>query len=162
MLDAREVDVLGLKPGTVLRMTNALTGVSRLERLEHRLRRLYEDARYREPLEQVYPLRQRNADLPDHLVPVGRALIELGYHDIALDCMELAGELAPTAESQFARAYLLALLGDTEDAYRAYAAAHQRFGVLPPQELQALEVLLSTHPEEEDLAELYELVVKLG
>ncbi|MDQ3022772.1 MAG: hypothetical protein M3R04_00070 [bacterium] len=134
----------------------------RLSRLEQRLQKLCEDARCRGLLSEAYsPLAaavKTSNGLPRRLVPVGRVLIELSYHDVALECMELAGEFDPTPEQQFARAYLLALLGDTEESWRAYSDGHSRFGPVSEAELDALALLARTHPEEEDLVELFELV----
>jgi tetratricopeptide (TPR) repeat protein len=159
----------GAEIGSFDSLEPAAWSPARLSRLEQRLQRLYEDARCRGLLDSVYrpalpkDIEQDGAGqtLPRQLVPLGRVLIELGYHDVALECMELAGAFDPAPEPLFARAYLLALLGDTEDAYRAYVDGSRRFGPIPAEELTALRVLANTHAEEEDLEELYELVKEL-
>lgn len=90
------------------------------------------------------------------LLPLSRVLSGLGYHDVALHSAELAERHSPGdgSDAKLTRAYLLALLGETEEAQELYLAAHTELGRIPATDLAMLEDVVRSHPDEDDLAEL--------
>jgi len=138
-----------------------------LGRLERRLLRVYDDVNCRGRLEryrELFPAAQAPQSQPadagasrllGELLPLSQVLIGLGYFDVALQSAEIAANHAPGWEAQLTRAFLLALLGETETAEELYVEAHHALGQIPGEALGQLEELVATHPDEEDLAELH-------
>jgi tetratricopeptide (TPR) repeat protein len=98
--------------------------------------------------------RRTVAHLLPKLAPTTRALIQLGYYDLALATVKMALSLEPTLDLDLARAYLHVVLGDTEEACQIYQHVLKRLGQIPPQELVRLKALAQEHASEEDIGEL--------
>jgi hypothetical protein len=106
----------------------------------------------------VPPTNEDVLKLLSELVQISRELIRLGYHDVALHSAEIAVQFNMGWDAQLVRAYLLALLGETQDAEELYMQALAALNRLPEADLALLEELVLEHPEEEDLAELLQRV----
>jgi len=94
------------------------------------------------------------------LAPLTRALADAGYYDYALMCVEVAMSMEPTWDLDLAKAYLLLVLGDTEEACEIYRRAVRSWGGIPDGEIRRLARLAHDHAEE-DIVDIYRQVVKL-
>jgi tetratricopeptide (TPR) repeat protein len=94
------------------------------------------------------------------LAPLTRALADAGYYDYALMCVELAMSMEPTWDLDLAKAYLLLILGDTEEACEIYRRAVKSWGRIPDVEIRRLAQLASNH-HEDDIVDIYHQVVRL-
>lgn len=94
------------------------------------------------------------------LAPLTRALADAGYYDYALMCVELAMSMEPTWDLDLAKAYLLLVLGDTEEACEIYRRAVKSWGRIPDVEIRRLAQLASNH-HEDDIVDIYRQVVLL-
>jgi tetratricopeptide (TPR) repeat protein len=138
--------------------------MARLTRLERQLTKVYENEHCRGRIEHLFRPAQPGPFAPTHelaltqilahLGPLIDVLIELGYFDVALSAADVARSVNPTAELAFTRGYLLAVLGDTEEAAAQYGEGLRLAGSVPESALTALRVLIASHPDEEDLSEL--------
>ena len=105
---------------------------------------------------QRYPL----VSIMPKLVPLTKGLAQAGYYDTALACAEAACRCEPTVDMDLIRAFLLLVLGDTQEAASLYNRTLSRLGGLPPEAFGKLHSLALTHAEEEDIAELYRSLVQ--
>jgi hypothetical protein len=100
-------------------------------------------------------------DLLPILSPLSSALATAGYYDTALECANVAHNFEPVLDMELTRAFLLLVLGDTQEARRIYVEVVNRHGGIPQRAVERLAELAATHSEEEDIAELHAELVRL-
>jgi hypothetical protein len=100
-------------------------------------------------------------DLLPLLSPLSSALAMAGYYDTALECADVARNCEPVLDMELTRAFLLLVLGDTDEARRIYVDVVNKHGGIPQAAVERLAELAATHSEEEDIAELHADLVRL-
>jgi hypothetical protein len=95
-------------------------------------------------------------DLIPLLTPLSGALSKAGYYDTALECANVAQHCEPVLDVELTRAFLLLVLGDTDEAREIYTAVVRQHGGIPQRAVERIAELARLHAEEEDIAELHE------
>jgi hypothetical protein len=95
-------------------------------------------------------------DLLPLLTPLSGALSKAGYYDTALECANMAKHCEPVLDVELTRAFLLLVLGDTEEAREIYTTVVRQHGGIPQRAVERVAELAQQHSEEEDIAELLE------